>query len=119
MLNAASETGYAKKYSAARPRAVTTFIDNAPCPELKLLVDRSLSLLSDADLIAKANADAVLQPLYVQTANHLQHIRFGFRTENETYPHAPVLAGAYPAAATRKALAKASAFHVTPQGNAA
>jgi hypothetical protein len=88
---------------------------NEPRPELAPVVSRTVEALNHPYFIKKIAADPALKALHIQTLNHLRHISFDFRIENESYPHQPVLKGPYPDEPTLKALDKSLEFFMIAQ----
>ncbi|MCE9508421.1 MAG: hypothetical protein K8R48_08965 [Alphaproteobacteria bacterium] len=104
-----------KKQSRQRGNARRSQDMNEPRPELSPLVSRTVEALNNPYFLEKIAADPALKALHIQTLNHLRHISFDFRIENESYPHQPVLKGPYPDAPTLKALDKALEFFMVAQ----
>lgn len=83
---------------------------NVPTESLARIVRKTMAALETPSFAEAAAEDTALAHLRLQTLNHLQHVSFDFRTDNNTYPHQHVLNGRYPYEPTFKALEKALEF---------
>jgi hypothetical protein len=79
---------------------------NTPLPQLGPAVRQAIAAVENADV----KNDLFLKAFKEQMLNHLKHVSFDFKIDDETYPHDLVLADAFPAAPTRKALQKTLDF---------